>query len=209
MNNNKEIRLASIDDFTIERREDGSNNLVIEGYAAVYDSTADIGGMFTETIERGAFDNADLRDVPLKYNHLDAVPILARTRNKSLIITPDEKGLRIHAELLDTTDGIDMFKRIKAGLIDKMSFAFTIPEGGDTWTRKDGGKFRTIKQFDKIFDVSVVDTPAYEDTSIFARSKAIADAVELAPDGVESRTTSGISDKAKKILLQQGVYYHG
>ena len=153
MNNNKEIRLASIDDFTIERREDGSNNLVIEGYAAVYDSTADIGGMFTETIERGAFDNADLRDVPLKYNHLDAVPILARTRNKSLIITPDEKGLRIHAELLDTTDGIDMFKRIKAGLIDKMSFAFTIPEGGDAWTRKDGGKFRTIKKFDKIFDV--------------------------------------------------------
>lgn len=210
MNNNKEIRLASIEDFTIERREDGSNNLVIEGYAAVYDSTADIGGMFTETIERGAFDNADLRDVPLKYNHLDAVPILARTRNKSLIITPDEKGLRIHAELLDTTDGIDMFKRIKAGLIDKMSFAFTVPEGGDKWTRdSNGGKFRTITQFDKIFDVSVVDTPAYEDTSIYARSKELADAVALTLDNEKRNNKSGISDTAKKILLSQGVYYHG
>ena len=206
MNNNKEIRISNIDDYTIVRRDDGTDGLIIEGYAAVYDSAADIGGMFTETIERGAFENADMRDVPLKYNHVDNVPILARTRNKSLILIPDEKGLRIRAELLDTTDGIDMYKRIKAGLIDKMSFAFTIPKGGDVWEKKDGGKFRTIKRFERIFDVSVVDSPAYENTSIFARSKEIADAIEF-KDSLDNEQRANkyiMSETAEKIILLQG-----
>lgn len=171
---NKEIRLANVADFNIEQREEeNESKLVIEGYAAVYDSETFIGYNdwgFYETIERGAFDGADLQDVPLKYNHLDAVPILARTRNKSLILTPDEKGLFIHAELLDTTDGRDMYKRIKAGLIDKMSFAFTVKDEEILDADKANPR-RKIKKFDRIFDVSVVDTPAYEDTSIYARSR--------------------------------------
>lgn len=206
MNNNKEIRLSNIDDFVIVKRDDGTEGLIIEGYAAVYDETADIGGMFNETIARGAFDSADMRDVPLKYNHVDNVPILARTRNKSLVLMPDEKGLKIRAELLDTTDGVDMYKRIKAGLIDKMSFAFTIADGGETWERKDGAKFRTITKFDKIFDVSVVDSPAYENTSIFARSKEIADAVEFT-DSLENEPRAAktqMSETAQKIILLQG-----
>ena len=194
--NDKEVRIANISDFQIERRED-EGKLIIEGYAAVYDSETFIGGEewgFYERIEKGAFVGADLKDVPLKYNHSDAVPILARTRNKSLVLTPDEKGLRIHAELLDTTDGVDMYKRIKAGLIDKMSFAFTIAKGGDTWTQEENKTIhRNISKFGRICDVSVVDSPAYDDTSIFARSRELvgtvrgtldsdkgADALELA-----------------------------
>ena len=206
-NANKEIRLSSIEDYTIVKRDDGTDGLIIEGYAAIYDDVADIGGMFKETIARGAFDSADMRDVPLKYNHVDNVPILARTRNKSLALIADDKGLRIRAELLDTTDGVDMYKRIKAGLIDKMSFAFTIAKGGDEWTRKDGGKFRTITRFDRIFDVSVVDMPAYENTSIFARSKEIADAINFDSSDDENRaaeTTPQISEAAKKIILLEG-----
>lgn len=177
----KEIRLANITDFSIERREDdsGDKGMVIEGYAAVYDSETLIGDPewgFYERIEKGAFEKADLRDVPLKYNHTDAVPILARTRNKSLTLTPDEKGLKIRAELLDTTEGVDMYKRIKAGLIDKMSFAFTVRESDEEWEKGKPPR-RTIKRFDRIFDVSVVDFPAYEDTSIYARSKERAEAV--------------------------------
>lgn len=206
-NNDKEIRLIQIDDFTIEKREDGTDGMVIEGYAAVYNTKADIGGYFVETIAQGAFDGADMRDVPLKYNHMDAVPILARTRNKSLTVTPDKKGLKVRAELLDTTDGVDMYKRIKAGLIDKMSFAFSVKEDGDVWTKKEGIRYRTITQFDKIFDVSVVDTPAYEDTSIFARSKELADAVSMTSDDEKRAEQSKcvISDNAKNTLLLQGV----
>ena len=88
--NNKEIRLANVSDFKIEHRAEGDENkLIIEGYAALYDSETFIGydgWGFYEVIEKGAFEGADLRDVPLKYNHLDAVPILARTRNKSLVL---------------------------------------------------------------------------------------------------------------------------
>ena len=116
-NANKEIRLSNIEDYTIVKRDDGTDGLIIEGYAAIYDDVADIGGMFKETIARGAFDSADMRDVPLKYNHVDNVPILARTRNKSLSLIADDNGLRIRAELLDTTDGVDMYKRIKAGAL--------------------------------------------------------------------------------------------
>lgn len=172
----KEIRLANISDFKIQHRaaenegEDGE--MIIEGYAAVFDSETLIGDEsfgFYEKIDREAFDGANLKDVPLKYNHSDAVPILARTRNKSLELSVDEKGLFISAKLIDTQDCKDMYKRIKAGLIDKMSFAFTVKEEGEEW-EKGKPPHRTIKKFDRIFDVSVVDTPAYEDTSIYARS---------------------------------------
>lgn len=207
----KEIRLIDISNMTIETRADenggDSGKMVVEGYAAVYDAATNIGGMFTETIERGAFDSANMRDVPLKYNHSDAVPILARTRNKSLTLTPDEKGLKIRAELLDTTDGRDMFTRIKSGLLDKMSFAFSVNPDGETWETDDNGfQKRTIKKFDRIFDVSVVDTPAYDETEIYARSKAIADANAQTPDGAELDTAEkrSISDAAKTIILLQG-----
>lgn len=171
--NDKEIRLANISDFNIELRKsegDESGEMVIEGYAAVFDSETLIGSEdwgFYESIDRKAFEGANMKDVPLKYNHSDAVPILARTRNKSLELSVDEKGLFIRARLLDTQDCIDMYKRIKAGLIDKMSFAFTVKEED---VRKDKTPHRRIMRFDRIFDVSVVDTPAYDDTSIYARS---------------------------------------
>ena len=210
MNNEKEIRFAEIipEFVTIDKRDGENDKMIIEGYAAVYDSKTRIGADdwgFDEIIERGAFNGANLKDVPLKYNHLDAVPILARTRNKSLTLTPDDKGLRIRAELIDTTDNIDMFKRIKAGLINKMSFAFTVADEQIDTTGKI--PFRHIKKFDKIFDVSVVDTPAYEDTSVFARSREIAEAWRAVSDdttgeGANNPTPAGL-DMRTKILISQ------
>lgn len=176
--NDKELRLANITDFNIELREEESqtNKMIIEGYALVFDQETLIGSErhgFYESIDKRALDSANMKDVPLKYNHNDAYPILARTRNKSLTLTVDDKGLFIHAELLDTQDNIDMYKRIKAGLIDKMSFAFTIKE--DTW-EKGATPHRKINKIDRLFDVSVVDIPAYEQTSIYARSLEQAEA---------------------------------
>ncbi len=176
--NDKEVRLANISDFNIELREDESkqNKMIIEGYAAVFDSETLIGSEdwgFYESIDKRAFESANMKDVPLKYNHSDTVPILARTRNKSLTLKTDEKGLFIHAELLDTQDSIDMYKRIKAGLIDKMSFAFTVKEED---VKKGKTPHRRILKIDRLFDVSVVDTPAYEETSIYARSLERAEA---------------------------------
>lgn len=198
--NEKEVRLSNIANFNIELRAgEESRKMVIEGYAAVYDEETLIGSEeygFYERIARGAFDGANMKDVPLKYNHSDAVPILARTRNKSLELKPDEKGLFIRAELLDTQDNIDMYKRIKAGLIDKMSFAFTVKEGDDAWKKGKTPK-RTIKRFDRLFDVSVVDTPAYDGTSIYARSLEMCETFKGAVE-TESKRNYNITNLIKQ-----------
>ena len=153
-----------------------SAEMIIEGYATVFGERTLIGNEdwgFYEIIDRDAFKDSDMKDVPLKYNHTDAVPILARTRNGSLSLTIDDKGLKIRAKLLDTQDAKDMYKRIQEGLIDKMSFAFTC----DKVEWDDSTKpvpTRTIKHFDRIWDVSVVDIPAYDGTSVYARSLELA-----------------------------------
>lgn len=200
--NNKEVRLANISDFNIDFRDEGGENkrMIIEGYAAVFDSETLIGSEewgFIEVIDRNAFTGANMKDVPLKYNHSDAVPILARTRNNSLVLSVDDKGLKIRAELLDTQDGNDMYKRIKSGLIDKMSFAFKVAKQEIDYKSKP--MKRKITKFDRIFDVSVVDTPAYEETSIYARSLELSEDWRGALDSVQSKKR----DYRTEILIKQ------
>ena len=115
-------------------------------------------------------NKTDIKDVPLRYNHNDTWLIMARTRNKSLRLIKDDTGLKIQAELLDTQSNRDIYKSIQEGLVDKMSFAFTVADGGDTWTIKDDETIREVTNIDKLYDVSVVDTPFYDSTSIYARS---------------------------------------
>lgn len=150
----------------IEIRALEDEGMIVEGYAAVFDSVTDLGWM-KEVIDRKAFDNADMSDIVMKYNHEDSVLPMARTRGGSLQFDVDEHGLRIRANLPDTTVNKDIFTLIKEKVLSKMSFAFTVKEEEydyETDTRR-------ILAFDKIFDVSVVDVPAYESTEIYARSK--------------------------------------
>lgn len=148
--------------------------MTVEGYAIVFDQPA-THGQFTETIKTGALDSADMKDVPLRYNHNDNVMIMARTRNKSLRLIVDQKGLLIQADLLDTQSNRDLYAGIKAGLIDKMSFAFTVADKGDTWSFGERETTRTVTKIDKLWDVSVVDMPFYDATSVYARSLELLD----------------------------------
>lgn len=154
----KEIRKLDIQ-FRAEDTEDGK--MQIRGYAAVFDSPETYS--YTEVIDKGAFDEADMTDVVLRYNHNDSFMVLARTRNKSLDLSVDEKGLFMDARLQDDVSSHrDIFNAIKSGLIDKQSFAFTVDEDDydyDTDTR-------TIKRIGKVFDVSVVDQPFYNATDV-------------------------------------------
>lgn len=155
--------------------------MLIEGYAIMYDqpATHQYGSRkFTETIKPGALDKTDMRDVPLRYNHNDNVMIMARTRNKSLKLIREEKGLKIQADLLDTQSNRDLYKAIQEGLIDKMSFAFTVADGGDTWTFGEEETKREVTDIAKLWDVSVVDTPFYDSTSIYARSLELLESEE-------------------------------
>lgn len=157
----KEKRLIEI--RAAEGEEEG---MTVEGYAAVFDTVTNLGYM-KEVIDRNAFDNADMSDIVMKYNHEDSVLPMARTRGGSLQFNVDDHGLKIRAKLPETTVNKDIFTLIKEGVLSKMSFAFTVANEEydyETDTRK-------ILAFDKIFDVSVVDVPAYETTEIYARSK--------------------------------------
>ena len=154
----KEIRKLDIQ-FRAEDTDEGK--MEIKGYAAVYDSPETYG--YTELIAKGAFNDADMSDVVLRYNHNDNFMVLARTRNKSLELSVDEKGLFMDAKLQeDVSTHRDIFNAIKSGLIDKQSFAFTVEEDEydyDTDTR-------TITRIGKVFDVSVVDQPFYNATDV-------------------------------------------
>ena len=155
----KEVRM-------LEVRALEDEEMVIEGYAVVFDSPATHSG-YTEVIDRNAFNCCDMKDVCLRYNHEDNLLILARTRNQSLQLTIDDKGLKIRAKLIDTTQNKDIYKMVQAGLLDKMSFAFTVDKEDydyDTNTR-------TVLSIDKLYDVSVVDVPFYDSTEVYARSK--------------------------------------
>ena len=163
MKNEKEIRLLA-ENLQVRSEDGNDEKMIIEGYAVVFDSPATHG--FTEIVDRNAFNGCDMKDVPLKYNHTDNFLILARTRNNSLQLIVDDKGLKIRAELLDTTQGKDIYKCIKSGLIDKMSFAFTVEE--EKWDV--ATDTRTILKIDRLYDVSVADTPFYDTTSIYARA---------------------------------------
>ena len=153
----KEIRKLDMQFRAVDNEEE----MRIEGYAVVFNSPETYS--YTEVIDEHALDEADMSDVVLRYNHNDSFMVLARTRNKSLELNVDEKGLMIDAKLQDDiTDHRNIYNAIKSGLIDKQSFAFTVDEDEydyDTDTR-------TIKKIGRLFDVSVVDQPFYNSTDV-------------------------------------------
>lgn len=199
---NKEIRFSALDHINEAEPE----KMIIEGYAVIFNQQTLIGDTeygFIETIDAHALDGANLKDVPLKYNHTDNRLILARTRNDSLILEVDDFGLKIRAELIDTQSNRDVYKSIEAGLLDKMSFAFSVKE--QSWDRTGEIPKRTITQIDRLYDVSVVDLPAYEGTSIdaVARSLELADAEIKALDNVKAEATKAVIRKRLKLKTNE------
>ena len=155
----KEIRKL---DIQLRASEAEDNKMEIKGYAVVFNSPETYYG-YTEVIAPTAFDEADMTDVVLRYNHNDSYIVLARTRNKSLKLETDSTGLCIDAVLQnDISDHKDIYNAIKTQLIDKQSFGFTVEE--DEYDYE--SDTRTITKIGKLFDVSVVDQPFYNNTDV-------------------------------------------
>lgn len=168
----------------LEMRAVGKEEIMtVEGYAIVFGQPT-THGRFTETIKRGALSGTDMDNVPLRYNHNDNVMVMARTKNNSLRLIVDDKGLLIQADLLDTQSNRDLYAGIEAGLIDKMSFAFTVADNGDKWSFGKEETTREVTKIDKLYDVSVVDTPFYDGTSVYARSLELLDDEKRRLDGL-------------------------
>lgn len=165
----KEVRVAEI------RAEatpaGGEKALILRGRPVVYETPTiinDIGGSYTEIIKRGALDGADISDVRLLVGH-DASRIpLARTP-KTMTLTRDADGLTFEASLPDTEAGREAFKAVERGDIRGMSYAFTVPDGGDEYDPKTNT--RTISRISKVYECTLTAFPAYESTYVSAESR--------------------------------------
>lgn len=136
------------------------------GYAAVFNSTVDIGGMWMETISPGAFTDALGQDVRALINH-EPGRLLGRTAAGTLRLSQDAVGLAVEIDLPDTTDGRDVTSWLQRGDVDGMSFGFRVTK--ETWDETGDIARRTILAVD-LREVSIVTFPAYGDTSIALRS---------------------------------------
>jgi hypothetical protein len=172
------------------------SGMQFSGYAAVFDSPSEP-LPFTEIIAPGAFKRSlsSRNDVKLLWNH-ETGTVLGSTRAGTLQLVEDSTGLKAVATLPDTQAGRDAATLIKRGDVANMSFGFTVPKGGDTWSAD--GQTRTLNSV-RLFEVSVVGMPAYSSTSASIRS--LVDTDELA-QALEKLETGADLNSDESSLLQ-------
>ena len=148
------------------RSSDGA--LRLKGTAAVYGSpSVDIG--FREVLEPGSLRPAiDDDDIMLLWAHDESQP-LARVAAGNLRLTETSRGLEFEAELANTSTARDAIALVKSGVVRAMSFAFSMTGGKDRWETRDGESWRFIERLGRIFEISLVSTPAYTSTNVAAR----------------------------------------
>ena len=150
------------------REKEDNKELRIEGYFVVYDDETMLWDGVYEKIDRHAFDGELEKDIRALIGH-DMEKVLGRTKNKTLTLKSDDKGLW-GSILINRNDpeALSLYQKVKRGDVDKCSFGF-IPTDEECTERSNGSLF-TVKKCDLI-EVSVVAFPAYENTSISARKK--------------------------------------
>ncbi len=169
---------------TVELRKAGASAPTISGYAAMFNEETVIAGLFREQIAPGAFADAVKNDdVRALFNH-DSNIVLGRTKSGTLTLREDGKGLFYDVTPPNTQAANDVRELIQRGDVSGSSFGFTVDE--DEWDDSEVKRgmlpLRTIRKA-SLFDVSPVTFPAYEATSVSARSKARAEEVTAAEAG--------------------------
>lgn len=186
----------------LERKEDDKkfdSECYVEGYAARYEPyvlyTDAEGNEIREEFVKGCFDDCDMSDIIMQYDHSGKV--LARQRNNTLLVVPDEEGLFVAADLSKSEASRALYEEIENGLVDRMSWGF-IP-GEYKYDRKEHIIRHT--KIKKIFDVSAVSMPANDTTNIHARS--FVDGV-IEADAQELREREETKEKLKLKLKLGG-----
>lgn len=154
--------------------EEQEEKKMVQGYASVFNHPytlwEDDEFVIQEQVDSRAFDETDMSDVIFQYNHEGRV--FARTKNNTLSVIPDEKGLAILADLGGTDIGLQLYQEIKGGYTTQMSYGYLVE--GSKWEDRelDDGRIlslRTITRVKKVYDVSAVSIPANDATSISVR----------------------------------------
>lgn len=197
----KEIRAFT---FEVRANNNEEHGNFLEGRPIVYDSRTDL-GWYDEIIDKGALDNTDLKDVRFLVNHnTDMIP-LARSRNNTvnstMQMTVDEQGMLIRVDL-DTENNAEaksLYSAVERGDIDGMSFMFVADE--DRWENIDTDHpTRHIVSLRKVFEVSAVTFPAYEDTSIQARG--LSSALDSAKTSLENVKAEARAIERRKQVIR-------
>lgn len=186
-------------DFEIREEQDG---MAFIGYAAKFNSWSEDLGGFREQIEPGAFRRSlrSRNDVKLLVNH-DTGRVLASTRSGTMRMYEDEIGLRVEANLPNTSDGRDMAELLKRGDLSKMSFGFSVQK--DSWNQE--MTERTLRSV-RIFEASIVAFPAYTETEALVRSldkaaaRAQVDADELADAVLKLEEGADLSESESELI---------
>jgi HK97 family phage prohead protease len=156
--------------FNVTRQEEAPDEMIIEGYFALYENETELFEGVHEIISRGAFDNTLNNDIRALWNH-NTQYVLGRNKSGSLELKTDEKGLYASIRLPKTQYAQDLYELVKRGDVDQCSFGFNIT-GEDLEELASGGYRWRINEAD-LHEVSVVTFPAYENTSVQARAKQV------------------------------------
>lgn len=183
---NREVRAVSTDFKTRETGDD----LHIEGYFSVFDSVYQIAPDMSESVDRHAFDKTLDGDIRALINH-DTSLVLGRTKAGTLSLRTDDHGL--YGDIIinpNDNDAMSVYARVKRGDVDQCSFGFNILKES-TEIREDGSVHWTIEDVE-LFEVSVCTFPAYDETSIKARSTE--------RDEMQKRKLQAWKEKLKGVL---------
>lgn len=201
-----EIRMF---DFDVRAEQNEEHGHFLTGRPIVFNQRTDL-GWYDEIIDMGALDGTDLKDVRFLVNHnTDMIP-LARSRNNNahstmqMSIDADGMAIRVDLDTENNADARSLYSAVERGDVSGMSFMFTVNE--DTWADKESEHpTRTVRKIGKVFEVSAVTFPAYQQTSISARG--LADALDNAKASLESAKAADreVERKKQKIRILMGM----
>ena len=198
LNNGREYR-----NMTLETKEVDDGQMVVEGYATTFDQAyplyRDGDDLISEQVDRNAFAETDMSDVIFQYDH--AGRVFARKSNQTLMVEPDEHGLKITANLGGTEIGRALYEEIQGGYTNKMSFGFTVAK--DRIEKVNGGYLRTILRIGKLFDVSAVSLPANDFTEISARNHIDGAIDEIKEEIRRQEEEKRIAEEKREMLLNR------
>ena len=198
----RNMTIRALDDNEVEEKR------IVTGYASTFDEPyvlfEDDEFMFQEIVDRNAFDDCDMSDVIMQYDHQGRV--FARISNNTLEVAPDDKGLLINADLGGTELGRELYDEIRGGYTDKMSFGFTVKDSDYLYSKTEDGRYltvRTIKSIRKLYDVSAVSIPANDGTSISVRNLVDGEIAKIRAERLEAERIE--TERRRAIVTAQAM----
>jgi len=191
-------------DFEIRADKNEEHGSFVEGTPIVFDQKTNL-GWYDEIIDRHALDNCDLKDVRFLVNHNTDMTPLARSRNNNenstmqMVVREDGMHIRVNLDTENNSDAKNIYSAIGRGDVSGMSFMFSVR--GDKWDDLESDHpVRTITDISKVYEVSAVTFPAYEQTSIDARAKATLDSAKATLESVREEKRKA---EAERIALAE------